>query len=75
VVNPVPRTVAVVVGVFTSKRESARVSFCTLAQVRPTAWVMEIVIEPLALEVAVSTVTVVDGSSSMVEPSKNVTSA
>lgn len=73
--KPVPRTAAVVVGVFTSNFESVCVSFCTLVQVRPIVWPIEIEIPPLGVVDASSTLIVVAGSSSMVEPSKNVTTA
>ena len=72
--KPVPRTAAVSVGVRTSNFESARVSFCTLAQVRPMVCEMRIAIAPSTLA-ASSICTVVAGSISSVDPSKNVTIA
>ena len=75
VMNPVPRTAAVELGVFSSKRLFGLASLWTLAQVRPMAWLIRMVIEPSVAEVASSMVTVVSGSSSRVEPSKNVTTA
>ena len=73
--KPVPRTVAVVVGVLISNLESARVSRCTLAHVRPTTCSISILIDPFAFAAAALRAVVVDGSSSSVDPSKNVISA
>ena len=75
VTNPVPRTVAVVVGVRSSNLESARSSFWTLDHVRPIACSSWIVVAPLGAAVAWMTVIVVAGSISMVDPSRNVTTA
>ena len=73
--KPVPRTAAIAVGVLISNFESARVSFCTLAQVRPIVCEMRMEIAPLAALAASSICTVVAGSISSVDPSKNVTIA
>ena len=70
-----PRTVAVDVGVLISNLESARVSFCTLAQVRPMVCASSTVIDPFAFGDATATWISVNGSISTVDPSKNVISA
>jgi hypothetical protein len=68
--KPVPRTAAVSVGVRISNFESAR----TLAQVRPRVCEMRMSVAPSTLA-ASSICTVVNGSISSVDPSKNVTIA
>jgi hypothetical protein len=75
VTKPVPRTVAVAAGVRSSNFESAWSSFRTLDHVRPTVCSSWIVMAPLAAAVACMTVIVVAGSISMVDPSRNVTTA
>jgi hypothetical protein len=73
--NPVPRTAAVVVGVRISNFESPFASFCTLDQVRPMDCRRLMERPPLAVALASSICSVVDGSISTVDPSKNVMSA